>query len=315
VLSPGAITITEIGSQEYTKATPPYTDYKVRFSVCDPIAGSFAHLGTLSDRLAGELKKASPQCDTYETGGTAIRSCRANVTISMGPGEAMGRTSAKASSLDLGMEDSRVRNAFVSQDRYYSDSLNAVCPVEQFAQPVQGQLRAKLGRDGVTGSPGATGTSGTTGSPATTASPATIVKRTIEPVCGLVMQDVGGTAQGNWFNKPGRLTLDDPHLALVHDNIDPRVPVFSVGTSIPGLPSATYSYVPRDTGLINRDFYAIRPDREVYCFEGLAQRTNNSIRILLAMSTAGELRIEAKAGEPCGTGPWQLGAAAVRFER
>jgi hypothetical protein len=33
------------------------------------------------------------------------------------------------------------------------------------------------------------------------------------------------------------------------------------------------------------------------------------------MSTAGELRIEAKAGEPCGTGPWQLGAAAVRFER
>ena len=129
------------------------------------------------------------------------------------------------------------------------------------------------------------------------------------------MQDIAGTAQGNWFAFPGRLTQEDAHLALVHDNVDPRQPIFSVGTSIPGLATATYPYTVRDVGLVNRDFFQIRADTKVYCFEGLGTRTNAAMRIVLTMPKERELQIEAQLNSECGAGPWTLGAKAVRFER
>jgi hypothetical protein len=293
VLSPGAITISRVTTQEFKSATPVYTDYKLNFTVCQPITGDFAHLGTVSDRILAEAKKASPQCQEYATGGTAIRSCTYETKIELAPSERMGTTSAKSFALDLGAQDSRVRNAFVSPDRYYPEFANAVCPVELFAPAIIGFLRNKLGRD---------------------ATPK-MQQRTIEPTCGTVMQDIAGTAQGNWFSSPGKLTQEDTHLALVHDNVDPRQPIFSVGTSIPGMPTATYPYVIRETGLVNRDFFQIRADTKVYCFEGLGQRTSAATRIVLTMPKERELQIEAQDTAQCGAGPWTLGAKAVRFER
>ncbi len=293
VTSPGALSVSRVTTQEYRSATPIYTDYKLDFSICQPITGDIAHLGTVSDRILAELKKASPHCQEYATGGTAVRSCTYETKIELAPGERIGMTSAKSNALDLGAQDSRVRNAFVAPDRYFPEFSNAVCPIDLFAQPVFGQLRGKLGRE---------------------ASPKP-QPRTIEPVCGTVMQDITGTAQGNWFAFPGRLTQEDPHLALVHDNVDPRQPIFSVGTSIPGLSAATHPYTVRDTGLVNRDFFQIRADTKVYCFEGLGVRTSAAMRILLTMPSERELRIEAQPTAECGAGPWTLGSKAVRFER
>lgn len=293
VASPGALTVSRVTAQEYRSATPVYSDYKLNFLVCQPITGDIAHLGTVSDRILAELKKASPQCQEYATGGTAVRSCTYETKMELAPGERIGMTSAKSGGLDLGAQDSRVRNAFVNPDRYFPEFSNAVCPIDLFGGPAFGQLRGKLGRD---------------------ASPKPQV-RTIEPVCGTVMQDIAGTAQGNWFALPGRLTQEDAHLALVHDNVDPRQPIFSVGTSIPGLSTATYPYTVRDVGLVNRDFFQIRADTKVYCFEGLGTRTNAAMRIVLAMPKDRELQIEAQPTAECGAGPWTLGAKAVRFER
>jgi len=294
VVSPGAMTITRVTTQEFKSATPVYSDYKLNFSVCEPVTGDFAHLGTVSDRILAEVKKATPpRCDEYSTGRTAVRACAYETKIELAPGERIGTTSAKSSALDLGAQDSRVRNAFVAADRYYPEFTNAVCPLDLFAPAIIGFLRNKLGRD---------------------ASPKPQL-RTIEPACGTVMQDISGTAQGNWFSSPGRLAQEDTHLALVHDNVDPRQPIFSIGTSIPGLPTATYPFTIRDTGLVNRDFFQIRADSKVYCFEGLGQRTNAAVRILLTMPKERELQIEPQDQAQCGPGPWTLGPKAVRFER
>lgn len=62
------------------------------------------------------------------------------------------------------------------------------------------------------------------------------LRRIIAPTCGTIMQDIAGTAQGRWFFDTS--SGEDRHLALVHDNVDPRVGVFSVGTSLTGSRSA-----------------------------------------------------------------------------
>jgi hypothetical protein len=47
------------------------------------------------------------------------------------------------------------------------------------------------------------------------------VRRTAEPVCGQLMQDVPGSAQGRWYM--GSSDMDDRNLALVHDNVIPTL--------------------------------------------------------------------------------------------
>jgi len=54
--------------------------------------------------------------------------------------------------------------------------------------------------------------------------------------CGSVMQDIPGTAQGNWFLSGIKETYtEDPHHALVCSNIRPGNAVLSVGNSVPNL--------------------------------------------------------------------------------
>src|SRR5713226_5716605 len=37
ILSPGSMTVSRVTTQEYKSATPAYTDYKLNFTVCQPI--------------------------------------------------------------------------------------------------------------------------------------------------------------------------------------------------------------------------------------------------------------------------------------
>jgi hypothetical protein len=176
-----------------------------------------------------------------------------------------------------------------------------ICPVDYFEAATRSGLEARLGRsDGKE-------------------------PRTAEPRCGTVMQDLPGTAQGIWYLAG---TVDegpeDPHLALVHDNVDPTVATFSVGTSIPGLASRVYPFRPKTSGLVNRDFGAIAADGRVYCFHSTAGIPNwrssggslarGSI-VLVALTSATTLRIERQAKTACGSGPWAFGSGAVDFER
>jgi hypothetical protein len=66
--------------------------------------------------------------------------------------------------------------------------------------------------------------------------------RTIAPLCGQIMQDVAGSAQGRWFH--GSSTLEAEDLSLVHDNANPTLAVFSVGNTVPSLGIGTLAFTP-----------------------------------------------------------------------
>lgn len=116
--------------------------------------------------------------------------------------------------LDYGGADRRVPElAFVNPTCSYGGNQSfgenhTICPVDYFVPTVANAVRARLGRNGV--------------------------MRAMPPVCGTLMQDVPNSAQGRWYFD--NTVRDDPHLALAHDNGDPRLGVISSGTSIPSVP-------------------------------------------------------------------------------
>ena len=81
------------------------------------------------------------------------------------------------------------------------------------------------------------------------------------------MQDVPGTAQGNWFTG----SLDRPatwaqEMALVHDHIDPTLAAISIGGTV--MEMGVWLFPPEQAGLINREFSQVKPDGRIYCYQG-----------------------------------------------
>ena len=64
-------------------------------------------------------------------------------------------------------------------------------------------------------------------------------RRSVPPICGEHMQDLAGTAQGNWFRptppggEPSTADREDDDFAFAHDYVDPSVPVISLGNRGP----------------------------------------------------------------------------------
>lgn len=291
VVSPGAIEVRRIASQE--KLGPDaFTDHRIDFVVCGTFGGHFAHITGIADRLASALSAAGPHCQERTVAGSTFRTCSADLRLALAPGEPVGTTNPLATGLDFGAYDTASRLVFAAPGRYATNALlpNAICPLDLFAPEVRTALYAKLGAS----------------DPVRT--------RSVEPRCGEVMQDRPGTAQGNWF-KADRLTYpEDPHLAFVHDNVDPTVPVLSVGTSVPGLSPAAYRFRRATAERTGRDSAEIAPGDAVWCFDGLQGRSPVPGRILLRLPTATTLDVEYQAESGCATTPWTLRAPA-RFER
>ena len=113
--------------------------------------------------------------------------------------------------------------------------------------------------------------------------------------CGSYLQDVPGTAQGNWFLSGIReKNPEDPHLARLHSNIHPARAVFSVGTSIRDLRSGKYEVLPVEKGLLDRDFKDITPDGYTYGFRVV--RHDN-------IAFDGIVIVRMPDAKPCGSKP------------
>lgn len=106
------------------------------------------------------------------------------------------------------------------------------------------------------------------------------------------IQDVGDTAQGNWFDSslPLGPTPTSSHLALVHDKVDPTIAAL---VWVPS-PQGTWMFTPEHTGTVNREFSEITSDGNVYCYEGLMDDGVSPLagRFLLELTSPTELRIE-----------------------
>jgi hypothetical protein len=296
--SPGDMILENIASRSATNGSNSWpTEYKLGFQ-CHRVSIYFDHVGSLTAEIQEAMQNASSQqCSDYSTGGAVYHSCNYSVSVPLQAGQAFG-TTGDGLAIDLGAYDPSFPLPFINPSRYGPSHLDAVCPLDLFTPDLHAELQSSLGLAGV--------------------------PRTAPPICGEVMQDRAGTAQGNWFlpGSSGPLSsgpLEDQGLALVHDNQDPSRPVFSVGTSVPNLSSSGYAYTPASSGLVDRDFADITSDGQTYCFDGLLKGIGSWMpvtdTVILTLPDAYTLRIERKSDTSCGSGPWTFGAGAVEFVR
>jgi len=289
--SPGDATVIQISASEHV--TDGFTDYTFTFQPCNEFKAQFGHVSALADKLSQALSAPYQWDSTYSTGGKTYRNYGKNVSLTITAGEQIGTVGGNAGqmALDMNAYDSRITLNFANLSRWSqrSDTTHTVCPINYYSSDLKTTLTNRFGD--YDGNP----------------------KRTVDPICGTIEQDVAGTTQGNWF-VAGTTTFssEDPHLALVHDNIDPAQAVFSVGTSMSasGLSSGTYQFSPQSSGLVNRDFDDITSDGNAYCFEP----NYLSGKIIMQLTNSVTLKIEKQA-DSCGSGPWNFTSAATDFER
>ncbi len=299
VVAPGNMTLVRVNSKQYLSSTrqgfQPHTDYEIEFSLCSEFTARFDHLASLSDKIKSQ-SPPSDSCQTYDTGAEVIKSCVQNVNINLNAGDSLGTAGGPngSNALDFGAIDTRIPSpVYANPSRWGPNTLSAVCALDYYTSDQQSVLKAKLGS--FQGN-----------------------LRTIPPLCGTVAQDVPNTAQGVWFVKGTMQTYPEaPHLALVHDNIDPSKGVFSVGSSMSasGLSAVAYNFVPTTSGSVNTDFKNIGTDGKTYCFETSSQFSPGTFVIILQLTTSNTLRMEKQTLTKCGSGPWTFGSTYTDFER
>ncbi len=283
-------TIENINVMTHKNANPPSTNFSISFRTCEDFTFYFIHVTSLSDTLASDIDIEEKDCDEQETGGRIYESCWKEVDIDVEAGEVIGTVgSGIRTNFDFGVIDFSINpHTYANPDRWeiYEDKFYKVCSTDYYEGELKQALEDKLGDWNGN-------------------------KRTIEPVCGIIAQDAPGTAQGLWVLKgTDQVTREDPHVALVHDNFDPRIGVFSIGISLEsiGIQSGTYRFEPKESGKTNLDFNLVEPDGEVLCYEvgESFQEQDNSFSILISLTSDEILRIGPYNSSECEDGPWDL---------
>ncbi|MFC2038898.1 hypothetical protein ACFLUG_03915, partial [Chloroflexota bacterium] len=281
--SPGDMTVTGIVASEHVNAG--FADYMVHMEPHPDITFMFYHVSTLSEEIFGDTSSFSTwKLDNeYETGGETYRSWSKALDIEVKAGDIIGTVGGNPGqwAMDIGMYDARRESGTAANPERWARSRykHAVCPLDFYEEgPVLDKLLSLLTRDEMEGD----------GTP-----------------CGAVLQDIPGTAQGNWFLSGVKATYpEDRHLAMVRSNTHPGRAVFSVGKSVPGLESHNYQFLPRDSGTLNRDFKDVVPGGQIYSFQTdpfERARTYDGI-IIVTMPDADTLWIEAIRGAGADSG-------------
>lgn len=302
VLFPGDVWVTEIWS--YRSAN--FGGYQLYFQPCAQVRAYFFHLADIPARLKDAFEAAQPTCQDFADPSGVIVKCQVKLLLKVAAGEAAG-VSGDGAGVDFGMADFRIQpEGLVNLEHYPSDYPYYVSPVEYYPADLRAQFASKLASwDGR-------------------------VRRTAEPVVGSYRQDIAGTAQGNWF-RPGKdmrsNSLDmTSNLALVSDYVDPEQAILMLGTSLAEVPLGIYSFVPTDSGRVNRRFRDVRADGEIYCYEKLnSGRSTGAMPLtkldgvlLLTIPDENHIRVEkiGGAGATCEAAlPWEMTGNAVEFER
>jgi hypothetical protein len=283
------------------------SSYYLAFSPCAEVTLNFLGAKTLVSALTSPTVPAYTTCSSDNQGSPgATGSCVTKLQAPVKAGQLLG--TAPGTGLDFGpLEDTRVQlSGFVDPSR--RDLNRGFCPLNYFTPAVRTAYTALLGAN----------------------NGATFIARTTAPVCGTVMQDVPGTAQGDWYFPSAPAMPDNPHLALVHDNVFASTITFSVGTSVPGFLGA-FSVFPKtapDATRIDYDFPLVN-DGQLYCYDSFMDElasgqtvadgglAGHIALIQLSGPSLSTLTIELQnPGTNCAAAaPWSLTGAAVTFMR
>ncbi|MEO8681788.1 MAG: hypothetical protein ABI665_22270 [Vicinamibacterales bacterium] len=300
VRSPGKVWVKEIWEATFSTGG---ANYQLYVYPCTDVRVYFGHVAALSEKLIAEMRKVTPSCNSFQDGTALVTTCRhENLAIALESNEPFG-TGPDSAGVDFGVFDFRLSPAaFVRIDHYDHFYPYSASPLDYFTADVRTAIANKTGS--VFGSP----------------------LRTASPIGGSFMQDVAGTAQGNWF-LPGRYhsnTTDlGPFLGLASDYVNPAQPMIAMGSSVRGISMGLYSFTPETQGVINRAFRSVVPDGSVYCYDrftrgqstgGLPLGQPNGV-LLMAMPTDTTLRVELIAGSACASANRVMSGNATAFER
>lgn len=285
--SPGDIWVSKISKSE--NRTMGVADYDIEFYLCKDIKGQFGHVGTLSEKIASKLQQPE-NCNEYTTGGRTYRRCSYELGEEIKAGEKIGTAGdGQSGMLDIWAIDYRLQPIeFANPKRWRTDSFYVTCPADHFTAELKDTLLKRFigPNNGV---------------------------RTKEPVCGTIDVDVKNTAQGAWFppGGPEGPGSEDRNVALVSDNVETDKQVFSMGLSgvSKGFKSGTYSFTPKSTGLIDRNFSEVQSDGKIYCYntsENTRSDGSKKWAIYLTMPNSTTIRIEKSGTGTCGTDPWEM---------
>ena len=264
-----------------------FEEFDLRLEVCDGILIRYGHIGPLSPRLQ-ELLASTPadNCHSYSTGDASVERCEYHPFWTVEAGELLAYTSGRVAAFDFG---AALPNP-VSPDR--TGEVTYGCPLDLYDDALRLQFEALVGDN--------------------------LTRRTVEPICGNLDVDVPGTAAGHWYSDLNGPPQEDRNVALAYDNVNPAIPVLSIGTSVPGIEPVAYRFTPTSSGSHNRTFDAITPGAEVFCFDGLSDRFGRQfpgIAILVELVDDNTLRVEKASATSCGNGPWTMSPSAVTFTR
>ena len=293
VLSPGDVVVSEVSRRTRLSGAPSVIEYSMVFFPCADLNLYFGNV-VLTTELEARIG-AFGQCQQSSAGGSTYESCTKRLNLKLTAGSLIGTMGGdNGNTIDFGGYDRRVPQLpFINPARSYGTGTEfghnrTICPIDYFVASVVSALRTKFGNDRL--------------------------RRTMEPLCGTIMQDLPNTAQGRWFFN--ETMQDDPHLALVHDNIDPRVAVISVGNSIPSLPTRYWGFTPAASGRVNADFPRVTADGLRYCYQTFVGATSPIRHVLIQLVSATRVRIEGFTGALCGDpSTWAFTAGAREFAR
>lgn len=300
VYSPGAGYVYEISQSLLSTGA---SGYQVTIHPCNELRLYIGHLASISDKLLTEFNKAPGACHSYFEGTTTFTTCkRDKLHIPVSSGELIA-TGPNAAGVDFGLLDFRLPPArFINLEHYDTYYPFNVSPLPYFTPAVRGVIESKTGH--VFGDR----------------------MRTALPIGGTHMQDIAGTAHGNWF-LPGKNHKNTPDVSifvsLSHDYVDPNEPVMALGTSIKGAKLGLYSYQVTTTGVINRHFRDVKPDGRIYCFDqfkkgyttgGLPLTAPDAV-VLMSMPDYNSLKVEYLEKTNCSLGSHRMSAAATQLTR
>lgn len=282
VRAPGDIRILRVDSSESIGGPQgDYLDYEITFAPCRTRMYKLLHVSTLVPDLADVFEAAADDdCTEYGSATAQYRLCEKLLNVDITVGSIIGTTGGKVSSaLDLEAYDLAGPSLpYANPARFRPDGdlrLKIVCPFDDFSGGLRESQLARLGGESQL--------------------------RTLEPRCGESMQDIPGTAQGNWYTgEPGAHSDWSQQLGLLHDHIDPGMAAISIGGKV--MDHGVWNFRPESSGLVNRDFSDISADGKTYCFQGALKKQGSQTptlfpgRLLVALNSATEMLVEQQDG-------------------
>lgn len=265
-------------SSDSDDLVPERTEYSIGFALCKDVFGYFNHVKEISEELKKELAK--DKCETFTDNHG--NSCAKKIVYKAAAGTVIGGVGHKQGNFDFGAYDFRKQLGYVNTASYGDLQgkgfgrprlLYAICPLELYDTETKERFYSKI-------------------------------SRTIEPICGDVMQDVPSSLQGSWFYEDGRADMEwSKHLTFGHDSMYSNKAIIAVAGIITRDNAAIkWMFSPKESGTNNRRFSDVKNDGNIYCYDdsSLGSFGTSSGKILVQLTSNTELKIEYKDGSCSG---------------